>query len=228
MVAAMIKLVMALVALGGCMRIYADPELPDIELAMNADCESGSEILINLVAVDEGTVTPHVLPCSDEQLFTLEDVARKLFRVDGAVLDADGNILATASSEVDLRNGFDEEAYLYFDSPRLRVGWDFDMGATCASLEIDTVAVDFRYQDEGFGGYAVTQELSCDFGVYIGYPFGQMVTIQMRGISRRTTVAASPRTPDISLAEFGAELTDVGTLTLAPCGTNCPSGPQSF
>lgn len=218
----MTQLALILVALGGCMRIYPDPELPDITLEMNADCEAGTEIILNLVAVDDGTVTQQILPCSFSERITLEDVARKLYRIDGATLDADGTIIATASTEADLRNGFNEEAYLYFDRSNLRLGWDFDMSATCASLDVDTVAVDFGIVDQGF---SFTIELSCDFGVFIGAPYGQMVTVQLRGISRRKTIAASPITP-VTL-DF-EEITDLGTLTLTPCGNDCPSSPNPF
>lgn len=207
------------------MRIYPDPELPDIQLDVSADCESASEILINLVAVDDGTLTEHVLPCTDQQRIMLEDIPRKLYRVDGALLGADGGILSTTSGEVDLRNGFDEEAYIYFDSsPYLRVGWDFEGGASCASLGVDTVAVDFDFPEDGYG-YSI--ELSCGFGEFLGYPYGSMISFQLRGISRRKTVAASVRTSVYTLDPSDG-LSDIGTLTLLPCGDGCPSGPEPF
>jgi hypothetical protein len=217
-----VRSVAIVTSLSGCMVIYPDPELPDIKLEWSGECDAGSEISIGLVNLDEGTTTRYAAPCTDNKL-TLEDVDRKLFRVDGALVQADGSVSATASGEADLRNGFNKETFLYFEDPRLRVSWVFDMGDTCASLAVDTIVLDLDFPDQG---YSYSLETSCDLGVYASYPFGQTLTLQLRGVSRRKTVAASPRTPTIDLTSF-EEVTDLGTLTLTPCGSGCPSGPQS-
>jgi hypothetical protein len=107
-----VRSVAIVTSLSGCMVIYPDPELPDIKLEWSGECDAGSEISIGLVNLDEGTTTRYAAPCTDNKL-TLEDVDRKLFRVDGALVQADGSVSATASGEADLRNGFNKETFLY-------------------------------------------------------------------------------------------------------------------
>ncbi len=123
------------------MKIYPDPELPDLDVEWNTeDCSADTpEVSISLVAVDEGTIIEQVVPC-DMLKTTLKDVDRKRYRIDGALLYADGTVFSSSNGEADLRNGISDDVYLYFGgSAYFRVAWDFASGASCASLDADTM-----------------------------------------------------------------------------------------
>ena len=78
------------------------------------------------------------------------------------------------------------------------------------------VALDF--EDPTFG--PDTFQTPCAAGSYLGYPSGATVTVQLRAESSAGTVAISERTPLIML--MPPDITDIGTLTLTPCGNACP------
>lgn len=204
--------------LTGCMKIYPSSELPDIDVEWySEECDTTPEIAITLVNLDTGAASETTHPCADQRA-TIEDVDRVRFRVDGSLLEPDGTVFVTASDEADLRNGINDEVYLYF--PRdayLRVLWQFADGASCESLEVDTVALDFL--DPSYGVF--TETTSCTAGVYVGYPFGSNLTVQIRAVSRGATVAISERSETIVV--MPPERVDVGPLTLVPCGTECPN-----
>lgn len=212
----MIRILVLAVALCGCMKIYPSSELPDLDLEWYVEDCTSTDVHVALVGRDDGSVHEYTFPCSDSRA-TIEDVDRVLYRVDGYILGPDGAIALTSSQEADLRNGIDEDVYLYFgDASYLRITWDFADGATCESLEADTVDLDFAGAD--FGTY--TMSTACTFGVYVGYPFGNGLTVQLRAISRRKTVAVSARSDVIETTPPDEVV--VGPLTLVPCGSDCP------
>lgn len=200
------------------MKIYPDPELPDIEVEWyTEDCGPDTpQVALTLVGVDDGTVEQQVVAC-DPLKITLKNVERKRYRVDGSLLLSDGSVVTTSSGEADLRNGINESVFLYFDSaPSFRVAWAFADGASCASLEADTMQIDFSDPMTGMYSFAT----SCISGAYVGDPYGGAFTVQLRAVSRGKTVAVSQMTPELQITP--PDLTDAGTLTLAPCGAGCP------
>lgn len=209
-----LKLALA-VALAGCMRIYPDPELPDLEIEWDP-CEDGArDVEITIVDQESGDSLVRVEPCEVER-FTLEDVKRHRYQLHGRLLASDGTTIATAYNEVDLRNGFDESSYMYFGSSAyFRVAWEFDIGASCQSLGAELVLIDI-FAVEGDSTYTTF----CEAGIWLGYPFGQTIQVQLRALADEQTVAISPRTGDLMLDP--PLLTDAGTLTLTPCGASCP------
>lgn len=101
--------------LAGCMRIYPDPELPDVKVAWFAEerCE-GNHVEITLTSFDSDAVVARAAPCVDQEA-TLADLVRERFHVEGVLRDAAGAELATSDGgEVDLRNGFNQSAGLFF------------------------------------------------------------------------------------------------------------------
>lgn len=212
----MIRLLVLALALSGCMKIYPSGELPDLDLEWYVEDCTSPELHVALVGRDDGSVSDYTFPCSAMRA-TIEDVDRLLYRVDAYLLGPDGTISLTSSQEADLRNGIDENVYLYLDgSSYLRILWDFADGASCESLDADTVDLDFYGND--FGNY--TTSTACGFGVYVGYPYGNGLTVQVRAVSRRKTVAVSARSDTIEVVPPDEVV--VGPLTLVPCGNDCP------
>jgi hypothetical protein len=207
-------------ALGGCMRIYQDPELPDVTVSWYAgQCDDATpEIRIIFTSLEDNTVFERVAACEAEQL-DVEDVPRHRFRVDGELLLGDGTVLATSMDEVDLRNSVDQDAYLYFDiRTEVRVRWQFDMGATCQSLGALLVVVDY-YSDD----FLLDNETQlCSQMAYAGSPGlpPTPITVELRAVtSDFDTVAVSPRSTEFTLVSAPV---DLGTLVLTPCGAACP------
>jgi len=210
------KRLLAIALLGGCMKIYPSGELPDLDLEWYTEDCTTPDMTVALVGLDDGSVSEYTFACADMRA-TIEDVDRVLYRVDGSLRAPDGTLEGTASERVDLRNGIDEEVYLYFDSSSyLRVTWDFADGESCESLQADTIDLDFL--DPYSGLY--TMSTACGFGVYVGYPFGTGLTVQLRAVSRRKTVAVSERSGSIDVTP--PDEVTVGPLTLVPCGNSCP------
>lgn len=206
----------ACVVAGACMKIYPDPELPDLEVEwFGEECsEDTPTVRVTVAGTDNATRVEQLVPCTDSK-YTFRDLPRERYLVDGALLFEDGTTFATADAyEVDLRNGFDERAYLYLAaSAYLRLAWAFDMGASCASLGADTVEIAFLAN-----GYFV--DTLCEDMVYTGYPPGRTDRVQLRALAQGVSVAISPESPPFTL--MPPALTDLGTLTLTPCGGTCP------
>lgn len=191
------------------MRIYPDPELPDVKVEwIMEDCRAGDELVV--LALDSEDSTDHrelSVACTDMKA-TFKDVKRERYRVKGELQTPAGELITPAEYEVDLRNGFDESAFLYFGGfDNFRVAWTFDMGATCDSLRV--AYIDVRLSDElGLG-------LPCDFGSGTGNaPDGEFtVTLRAFEFGGDAPVAESEsRMVTIDSATF----TDLGTFTLVP------------
>ena len=191
------------------MRIYPDPELPDVTVDWLAeDCRNGDEtVYLSLESLDSSDHPEVTIPCSDVK-HTFVDVKRERYRVKGELRTATGETLVPAEGEADLRNGFDESTFLYFGGfDNFRVSWTFDMGATCDSLHV--AYIDVRLSDQiGLG-------LPCDFGSGTGNaPDGDFtVTLRAFEFGGEAPVAESePRMITIDSTTF----TDIGTFTLVP------------
>jgi hypothetical protein len=213
-VALVVPLVVA-AAGSGCMRIYPDPELPDLEVTwFEGDCQSTTgDVVITLVGLDEDTREERTIACT-EATTTFEDVHRQRYRVEGVLLDDSGEAFIDNEQDVDLRNGLDATAYLFFGGgATFRVAWTFDMGATCDSLGAQ--AMEIAFLPGTFSAYAI-----CNTGEYFGFPGGGTFTMVLRALRADTVVAVSPESEPFTL--MPPLFTDLGTMTLTPCGASCP------
>lgn len=210
-----ILLVLATLA-GGCMRIYPDPELPDLEVTWyEGDCHAETgDVVITLVGLDEDSREERTVACTEAKT-TFEDIARQRYRVEGVLLDDSGGAFFDSEQEVDLRNGLDTTAYLFFGGgANFRVAWTFDMGASCASLDADLLEIAFLPSD-------VRSYAGCAEGFYVGFPGSGTFTVMLRAIAGDTVVAVSPESAPFTL--MPPLFTDLGTMTLTPCGASCPA-----
>ena len=202
------------------MKIYPDPELPDIEAEWyEGDCRAGTaDVELVLVGIDDPAFREQlVVPCTDIKA-TFADVPRERFTLQSALRSTTGAPFAMYEQELDLRNGLDQRAYLYFGgASNVRVSWTFDMGATCASLGADFVRLDFASPQFP---EPLVQTWICEASPYFGSLPDGTYTIVARVIAHETTVAASPPSPEVTVTFDG--FTDAGTLVLSPCGSACP------
>lgn len=208
----------AVLALASCMKIYPDPELPDVDVEWSEpDCSDGAvNVALALIGVDDPTLREErTIPCADLKA-RFADVSRERHRIEATLLDAQGAELDMAEYEVDLRDGLDETAYLYFgDFDNYRVLWMFDMGASCAALAVDEVVIEFSSQQQpGF-----SRSGPCEFGMQFGSAPEGVFAVRAIALSDGSPVAASPKTPE--LAFVPGMFTLIGTLVLSPCSADC-------
>jgi hypothetical protein len=207
------------------MKIYPDPELPDVEVSWFAiDCgQAPSTITIELIGID--TPATHLVqtaPCTLDTEATLAypDLARERYRLTGSVLDSNNQPASRAESfeDIDLRNGNDITTSLFFDTLNdISVAWTFaDDTTTCASLVADTVQLRFSPQ----GKPMFTVERPCEFGSYFGGAASGVYTVSARALSSGATVATSPESPPVTVDE--KQFVDIGPLTLTACAPDCP------
>lgn len=214
------SLALAALALGGCMKIYPDPELPDIEVTwFESDCREGADVVaLSLIGFDDTSFRSDVtVACSDAKK-TFADVARERYRFEAELRSATGEMLSSYNEDLDLRNGLDRELSLYFGGfENVRVAWTFDMGAMCASLAVDNVMIEFT--DASFAepfAFAAPCELAV---LFTSVPDG-IYTVVARAVSGGSTVAVSLPSPAVSISF--ESFTDIGTLVMTPCGSSCP------
>ncbi len=209
----------AVLMLGGCMRIYPDPELPDVEVEWgDQDCRGTTgSVALTLTGVDSPSTATITVPCTDLTA-TFADVARERFHVAGSLLGLDGTVFSMNESDVDLRNGFNETVGLYFDGfSNFRAAWTFDGGATCTSLGATSVGIFLSLPGEpDVDAY----ELPCTLGRFSGSVPTNTYTAQLRAFSGETIVAVSQDTASFDVTFDG--LTDLGVVTLVACGASCP------
>lgn len=217
------------VALGGCMRIYPDPELPDIRLEWfsgDEECAAGTDrVVASLTAIDapdpSAEVAAVTAPCT-EGTARFVDVERVRYRVTLRLEDDAGDVYGGHTEEIDLRDGLNERVFAYFGrstEPNLRVAWAFDMGDSCASLATPQLVM--RLAREGGPTYFLYAP--CDVPVLVetapedgAYTFvAQAITAQ--GVVR----AASPATAPFTIVR--GQVVDLGTVTLSRCSGDCPA-----
>lgn len=215
-----LALLVTAIALAGCMRIYPDSELPDVEVEwFDTDCREGTgDVALSLIGIDDLAFREDlVVPCSDTKA-VFADVARERYGLEGALRSATGEMLVTDQREIDLRTGLDERVELYFGGfSNARVAWTFDMGASCASLAVDTIV--FEFSSSVFPEPAVFQTFCGLSQYFVSLPDG-VYTVVARAVTNMTTVAVSPASPEVTVS-FDA-FSDFGTLVLSPCGSSCP------
>jgi len=222
---ASLAIVFVAAALGasGCMKIYPDPELPDVKVEwFEGDCGNGVDISLVLTGVDDPSEHYEMTVACDAYKTAFKDVKRQRFRLDGTLLDSSGGVVGESAYDVDLRNGFDVTASLFFGgADSFRVAYVFDAGATCQSLAADEVDVVFSMGGQVFA----TAGVPCDFGEVSSY--ASPGTYSMMGFALRYTnnsgivVAATQQPLDNILIQSGLRV-DLGTIVLTPCGSTCP------
>jgi hypothetical protein len=207
-----------LAALAGCMKIYPDPELPDIEVSWQIeDCNADAgDVVVSLIAVDDNTRADVTVPCVDAAV-AFRDVARVRYRIEALLYDKQGEVYSNAQSEADLRDGLSERIGLYFGGfSNFRVAWVFDMGETCASVGATSVLVQFNEA----GSLVFAPRAPCEQSPFFTFAPDGTYSLVLRADGPTGAVAVSEET-----AEFDIQSPDVinlGTLTLVPCGAACP------
>jgi hypothetical protein len=212
------------VALGGCMRIYPDPELPDVKVEWfpDGECEAASDrVVVSLTTGDPAAeVATITAPCSDAGV-RIVDVARERYQVSARLEDEIGAVLSRYEQDIDLRDGLNERVSLFFNrgfDAIVEASWQFDPGASCASLGATRVELGFGLPGEApvfaigdaceLGGLAQPIQLQGDF------------VVTALAIAGDAVVAASPESAPFSLVP--GELVELGVLVLSPCGDMCP------
>lgn len=198
------------------MKIYPDPELPDIEVSWyDGDCQPGSDnVVVTLDGIDDPTVHFEMtVPCTDAKL-EFADVARERYRVTGTLVDAAGTLSGGGSQVTDLRNGISTTVPLFFGN--VRVAFVFDTGVTCESLDAVFVEAWFT-RDEQASGIAQSE---CEVGAMFTLVSPGTYTIDVRALDEDFRMIAASQTAEVEVAAEG--LTNIGPLTLVPCNGSCP------
>lgn len=210
-------LLLGALALGGCMRIYPDPELPDVDVVwFEGDCRDGTgDVVLTLTSLESDATRAIQLPCMDYG-YTFADVPRERFNMRGELYTANGEVFSRWNEEVDLRHGADKEVYLLFGGgANFRVSWEFDMGATCESIGAVIMSIDFLAVD--YSLYARCQDTP-----FFGFPGNGTHSVQLRALTEEgEALAISPVSPEFTLMSFD-QLVDIGTMILTPCDGVCP------
>jgi hypothetical protein len=111
-------------ALGGCMRIYPDPELPDIvvEWFADFDCSADSDRVVVALSTSDpvGEVGRAAVPCRDGSL-RFDDVARVQYHLSAHIEDPSGDVLGGYDTDIDLRDGIDERVSTFFGGRASRI-----------------------------------------------------------------------------------------------------------
>jgi hypothetical protein len=227
------RLALLLVAAAGCMRIYPDPELPDVIVEWLPECGDDG-VTVRLEAVgDDGVVVTSDVACADGK-GRIEDLTRGPQRITGALLDARGEVLGRAlPAEVDLTAGHSVRTYVSSfarDEAFVRTGWAFSGGDTCESLRIGWIVLDYVSEDLGESGTlevgwcADEEELqffaTVDSGTYTMQAFAL-------GGDDGSAVAASEPRPGVVIGDRGA-VVDLGTFQLTRCAAACDREPPEW
>jgi hypothetical protein len=211
-----------------CMRIYPDPDLPDIKVEWQAECAPNSTVDVELVPPGEspkGEVAASA-PCADQRMI-VPNVERARLRVVGVLHEVNGAVVSQSSEEVDTSDGNNKHAFLFFEGAefgRLALAWRFAAGDTCASVgavnvEVTFSSIDMTNQSSLLSRCDVGRfdnELALEAGVYSMQPFAVGIT--------GTRVAFAPPRSGVVIAGRGV-LTDLGTVELRRCDASCEPRP---
>lgn len=206
------------------MRIYPDPELPDVvvEWFTEIDCANDSDrVVVSLSTVDPSAEVGMVaVPCRDGSV-RLDDVARTRYHLAAHLEDPAGAVLGGYDTDIDLRDGLNERVSTFFGGARgsnFRVAWTFDMAASCEALSVTFMVLQASMPG---GERLFFWNAPCEAPVFMNaILIDGTFTLSARAIAAGTVVATSPESTPFAVT-LGA-ITDVGTLTLSPCGTACP------
>jgi hypothetical protein len=201
------------------MKIYPDPELPDIVVEWDTyDCMEGIEEVHITVYPEGGTepIADTTVPCSAQSV-RFDDVARERYRVEGTLTTSD-EVFTAQGVEADLRDGVNERAYVYFDTfSNIRVAWTFEPGSSCASLGAPWIAIDVG--TVGSETFDFTNHSPCELSPYTNrFPEDVALRIRVRAHTRTATLAVAP----VEEVLLGTGTVDL-SVVLAPCGANCPT-----
>jgi hypothetical protein len=207
------------------MRIYPDPELPDVlvQWVPDLDCkDDGDRVVVSLSTIEPDAEAGRIeVPCRDGSA-RFDDVARVEYHVAAHVEDAAGEVLGGSSVDIDLRDGLSERVDAFFGryrSSNFRVRWTFAVGASCESLGVRFVqlAAFPAEQDQLFSSWSVP----CRAPVFVNaIPPPGMYTLSAVAVAASGVVATAP--PSAPFEIVRDQITDVGTLVLSPCGGECP------
>ncbi len=210
--------VLCIALVAGCMKIYPDPELPDLEVNWFGNyCRSANaQVSITLEGLDDATVQRQLtVACADANA-TIEDVPRQRYKLIGSLFNDAGEESGHSESNLDMRNGLDEEAFLPLAiTVNYRVAWEFVGGATCESLGVDTVKFEFL-RDGQPRGFSIRD---CVESSLVAYAPEGMSSAIARGYRDGAAIAASPM---VDVTIDSETTTDLGTFVLSPCGEPCP------
>jgi hypothetical protein len=214
-----------LVAAAGCMRIYPDPELPDVVVEWLPECGDDG-VTVHLEAVgDDGAVVSSDVACADGK-GRIEDLTRAPQRVTAVLLDASGEVLGrTLPEAVDLTAGHSVRTYVsYFarDQSFLWTGWAFSGGDTCESLRVSRIVLDYVSEDLGESGtlevgWCGDEELQFYSSVVSGTY--TLRVFALRGDDGSAAAASEPRT-GVVIGDRGV-VVDLGTFELTRCAGDC-------
>jgi hypothetical protein len=217
----------AALALGACMKIYPDPELPDIvvEWSVEEGCSTDVATMrieaVRDAAPDEPPVVEDVVCSSGEG--RIEDLARERYTVTVVLLDDEGEILGRAEPlDADLRDGTSSREHVWFflrDEGLVTVAWSFANGETCASLGAMSIQIEaFPTEDPLLGNSVIGADCSEDFLPYYGTLLAGSYTFQIRAYEDATFTlrAASDLLENQIVPDKGAVL-DLGTLEVHRC-----------
>lgn len=201
------------------MKIYPDPELPDVKVEWSECRPDTPDVHIRLEGIDNAASTTEVTVACADMKATVADVRRERFHVTGELLDAAGNMFVSADGgEVDLRNGFNKTTSLYFDAfANVRVTWTFSSGS-CDSLGASDMGIFFSTPDEP-EAYLISR--ACVIPPITGTAPAGIYTAQLRAFRPDLrVVAVSPTFGPFEVTDDG--FVDLGTQTVTPCGAACP------
>ena len=217
--------------LGGCMRIYPDPELPDVIVKWEPElaCEEDDErVVVSLSSIEPATeVGTATVPCRDSSV-RFEDVERISYRVLAKLEDQAGVVLGGDEREIDLRDGLSEQIDAFFGrtpGSNLRVDWGFDMGASCQSLGASRVVA--RTDEFGTDPLFFFFDAPCAIGTLMGAIEREgTYTVRAWAIAGENAdvVAASPASAPFAVTRGATS--EPGTLTLSPCSPCPPIEPE--
>jgi hypothetical protein len=205
--------VVIVAALGGCMKIYPDPELPDVTIEWTElDCRDGTFDVVLALIGDDGTRSETTVPCSDLSA-KFPDLDRQRYRVEGELRDGAGVVFNNATDEADLRNGINKRVYLYFGGfSNFRASWTFAGGATCESLGASYISVRFHVLGEVRFAHLTGCLGSMTFGN--APPGTYTVSLHAHEGPGTPSLASSPESAEIVIELDG--FADLGTFELSP------------
>lgn len=206
------------------MRIYPDPELPDIvvEWFTDFDCSADTDRVVASLSTGDpaSEVDRATVPCQDGSL-RFDDVARVQYHLSAHLEDATGAVHGGYDTDIDLRDGISERVNTFFGGTRgnnFRVAWVFDMGASCEALSVTSMVL---RASSSSGEIISAWGAPCDAPAFVNaIPFPGMFTLSARAVAAGAVVAISPESTPLKVTPDA--ITDFGTLTLSPCRAACP------
>ncbi len=207
----------------GCMRIYPDPELPDVIVEWSSECVDGARTVRVELTSSAGEVTTADFECLAWE-GRVEDLDREEHTVHVAVLDAQQEVLGRAiPTTVDLRDGVSKRTYVgtfLVDEGLIDVAWTIAASETCATLGTDTVELRLTRETSSTSLTANCSAGTLDYDIPVE---AGSYAAQLHAVDNATyqTVAISPLLPDVVVRPRG-ETTDLGTLELTRCAPSCP------